>query len=890
MKTTNRKSWLSVLMLTAITMLVAIMSGCSSSDDAVEPVLKPGDEVTDFKPVKQYSATKQFQTDLDALVTYALDIRAMRWAYFYMASKGFDGNEPFSATLDDIENNEDCKYYAEAIYTVIDEVVENAETYEEALQRLDDSQVLVRNTPATRGALSDAWDFMTSCKKTQTMGRKSVVTIMRELGWTSDAKKLKEVYDGLPSNLRRGYSNATDFWRDFSQGKLDKRANQVFVNVYNYADPEFGDKARELEITPGKNITVAGAELIEKGAALVIDACPLSTEIGYGKDIFGAIEATDKLVKKGDVKGFLNNAANNLINYGRDVSKLADKLRGLDIIYWDYGDQFWDTVGKDIATVWMNDVCFSEAAEDNGEGLVPNMVRTHDKNGEEITLLVMVDTNSNKTIIGCVFDKDGNIIANPELPGNKQITVVNRNTGKRVTKTVPVSKDKETEVEVEFDEIELEEIPEKGDLTMSPSTLTIASGGGNYKAMIVTNYLYYTCTTKDDWLKASIASDVNYLYVSASKNETGEVRRGSVTVSATDSKGKVLKSTVLNVVQEIPEVTEYWVSATPSSLQFDKDGGKQEVVIDHSYALNYIVPVIGDDLIGWCDLSWKETATGWNIVVDVDPNTTGQERAGTFIVYVASNQKDLDRAVKEGVFDKELVAATTVMVKQSAQAEGGMPNLNFRQCSIRITLHDAVIQTSYNGTETRNWGGYYFGNDHEKSYLEKMMDGLYDKDLEIHAYNIETQKSGNYYIVDIDADYEYKFKKDKQYITVRNKGKITIKLLPKDAKDISTYKVVSFSMSTSHQDNEYSNLTTETQDFVVEADIPYIGTEYDYYFKGNCYNFKLEGKGIKTSFFKKAEVQKKEVFGGKEEVYKEALQSVTPHAENIITIQLAVDE
>ena len=137
------------MMLTAITMLVAIMSGCSSSDDVVEPDLKPGDEVTDFKPVKQYSATKQFHTDLDALVTYALDIRAMRWAYFYMASKGFDGNEPFSATLDDIENNEDCKYYAESIYTVIDEVVENADTYEEALQRLEDSQVLVRNTPDT---------------------------------------------------------------------------------------------------------------------------------------------------------------------------------------------------------------------------------------------------------------------------------------------------------------------------------------------------------------------------------------------------------------------------------------------------------------------------------------------------------------------------------------------------------------------------------------------------------------------------------------------------------------------------------------------------------------------------------------------------------------------
>lgn len=69
---------------------------------------------------------------------------------------------------------------------------------------------------------------------------------------------------------------------------------------------------------------------------LTIDASPISTEIGYGKDLFGAIEATSNLVTKGDVKGFMQNATNNLINYGRDVTKLADKLRNLDINYWEY--------------------------------------------------------------------------------------------------------------------------------------------------------------------------------------------------------------------------------------------------------------------------------------------------------------------------------------------------------------------------------------------------------------------------------------------------------------------------------------------------------------------------------------------------------------------------
>ena len=194
-------------MLTAV-LLTSLTSCSSSSEDSPEPDLKPGDTVNDFKKVVQYGNSKQFQTDLDALVTYALDIRAVRWAYFNMASKGLEGSEPFSATPDDIENNENCKTGVKNLYDMIDQIVERADQYEEALQRLEDSEVLIRSTTTTRGVISDAWDFMFSCKKTQTMGRKSVVTIMRDLGWTSDAMKLKEIYDGLPSNLRRGYSNS----------------------------------------------------------------------------------------------------------------------------------------------------------------------------------------------------------------------------------------------------------------------------------------------------------------------------------------------------------------------------------------------------------------------------------------------------------------------------------------------------------------------------------------------------------------------------------------------------------------------------------------------------------------------------------------------------------
>ena len=656
---TKSLRWLLPL-LSALFLFAILTTSCSKSDDEPTPDVEVGETVKDFKKVVRYEDSKYFDNDLDALVTYSLDIRAVRWAYIYRASKGFDGNEPFCATIDEMENDEYCKEMAEILYNIIDEIVGRADLYEEAIERLQDSGVLTTPNASTRGVLSDAWDFMFSCKKTQTMGRKSVVTIMRELGWTNNAAKLQQIYNDLPSSLRRDYSNSQDFWRDFSAGKIDSRANQVFVNMYNYADPEFGDKARDLDITPGKNITVAGAELIEKGAALVIDASPISTQLGYGKDLYGAVNATSDLITKGDVKGFMQNAANNLINYGRDVTKLADKMRGLDINYWDYGDQFWDYVGKDMSTVLMNDVCFNEhfGELDNGEGLIPNMVRTKDVNGKEITLLVMVDTNSGQTTITCVFDKDGNIVANPQLPGKKQITVVNRQTGKRATKTITVPEKGETEVEVdlEFDEKLLEENPKDGELTLSPARYDDKTGeGGSVRSTIITNYLYYSSKTSDDWISTTIASDANFIYIKMAKNDTGKERKGQVTVMATDSKGKVLKTVVFPITQQPYVEEEENIIATPSSLMFDADGGKQTISVSMPDGIKSWGAEAGNDMIGWATADATIANGTYEVIVDVGKNSTEQERSGTVTIWCSYDETGAKKDFK-----------TTVLVKQAS--------------------------------------------------------------------------------------------------------------------------------------------------------------------------------------------------------------------------------
>ena len=570
------------------------------------------------------------------------------------------------------------------------------------MNNLQKSGILPDPTSKTRGWIADGLNFIYNCRNTQVMGRKSVMAVLQNSPMGTDTRKLKELYDMLPANLRSGYTKYEDFWHDFSKGRLDSKANQIFLNLYTYDHLDFGEKARILGITPGGNITAAGAKLIESGANLVIDASPFSTQIGYGKDLYGAINATSDLVTKGDVKGFLQMAASNANNYGPMI------YNGLKFKVWEGYDLFdpneWDlALAQEAFASIINDAIFSDTFYEavnkgDGENLIPNLVTSIDENGKEVLLVCMVDESTGRITVGFSMDKDGNITMNPKTPGTKQVTVVGRN-GKRKTTTIVVPKDEKTVLTVDLKDNEtlLEERPKDGYIKMDRETIGDEGSGGYYKAMILTNYLYYSCKTEDDWISPSIATDVNQLNVRLSRNDTGKERSGKVTVCATDSKGEVLASTVLRVVQILPPPTEYWVSASPSTLAFDAKGGKLESVIDHSYAFNQIGLDYSDQLEGWAKISWKETASGWNIVVDASENMTGQERSGTITVYAAANKDALSDAINNGKIDPDLVASTTILVKQSAKEEQPAfnPDTNIKELRIRYEMY-ATQGDSYN--------------------------------------------------------------------------------------------------------------------------------------------------------------------------------------------------
>ena len=655
---------------------VSLLTACSSSkEDSVDTIDIPVDKVKNPTKVSSYEGSATFKNDLDALVTYMLDQRAFRWAYLLMASNGNSETAPFSATLEDIDG-EVGKISSEYLYGIIDHFIETSEAYEGAIERLYDYGVIDKVTDSkTRGTKSDVFDFTLGCKKTRVMGRQSVMAILRKGRWTTDTDKLNELYKKLPSSLTRGYSNATDFWSDFSAGKLDNRSNQVFANLYKLDPMEFGATADDLGVTPARNIAIMSGDLMTKGVNVILDASPLATALGYGKDIYNSLSATSDLITKGDVKGFIQTMTNNLTSYGNDMIKIVNKMKKNDVIYWEAAEGFWSEYGQDIANIFINDVAFSDEVKealDKGKGahLIPNIVKTKDANGQEIALVLIYDEKTGQLTAGYVFDKDGNIIADPKLPGMKKITVVDRN-GRRVTKTVTVSADEPNQVIVDMDEgnVVLEDEPANGYLMLQPDKIYDEYGlSGTHEIRVRTNYLYYSSSTEEKWISTSTKTDISLVTIKLAANDTGEKRTGKVFVYGTNKDGKVLKKEVINIIQEPKPAKGDIVWTEPAAVAFDAEGGKQNIVVGHFPGYSFIGCMEGSDLAGWCYLETAYSPAGEpTYTIKADPNTTGEERSGTVTFYASNSNSALENVLYNNAKpDGETVAETTVIIKQKA--------------------------------------------------------------------------------------------------------------------------------------------------------------------------------------------------------------------------------
>lgn len=706
----KKNYYLTTLHTLMMLMFIAIGASCSSSDSTEEPVVIPETPDVVKNPVKvvQYGKSAQFKNDIDAVCQLAFVLRAMTWNYWMMVSDGLKQPEDFfTVAPEDLGKSQ--PQLMDQYLEMLAYLVNNTEKYEEAFDNLERNDILTKNA-ATRGIISDGLSFGVAAKSSAAMGRQAVMGIIRLGGWSTDANMLTKLYNEIPTAQRRGYSNAVDFWQDFSAGKLDDRSNVIFNNLYKINGDvdamNFREKCNEIGITPSTNMAVITQKMANAGFNLIVDACPIN--LSQGIDLYNTVDAqmqvmTNSLKFKKNADGtysydglntdVLKNWAqvwgHNVVNYGRDYAKFMDKMEaGWQEEYftnWDEAKDWWmDNVFKDAYDFTANEQLFSdnlkEAFNDHGKsvGLI-TITKVQEVNGKEMTCVFLVDPETGKIKLGFTKDDKGNLQIFPGHDAKtKTITVVNRQTGERTTKKVDINKDKETIVEVDlrFDEELLEENPANGFLRLEPSSWTDNTGDAvSQRVTIKTNYLYYQCKTDQDWIEASVARDANFLYVKLKKNDQGKdpkdkeskpaERKGTVVVMATDSKGQVLKQTTMNIVQKpyVEEKSEGWVRANPASVAMNGQGGTQLITLDHPFSFNHLGAKPDGSLSGWSSLTVSESG----YTLKVEPNNTKEERSGSITFYAAVTASALDDVMNKGVkADPELCATTVVIVKQAA--------------------------------------------------------------------------------------------------------------------------------------------------------------------------------------------------------------------------------
>lgn len=710
MKTKKRLfGWLCLL---CITITLAAITACSSAN---EEISSPIETVKNPTKVVNYEDSKYFKDDLETMMDYAHSLQAMRWAAMCVMSNDFkydDLSRP--ATIEDVERNTTSM---PRLFQIEQYVVEHAAEYEAALERLEQGGAL--DDPAkTRGPLGDGLAFILGCRKSQVLGRKSVLAVMRKTGSTTNTAELQRLYNLVPAEQRRGYSDAVTFWTDFSAGKLDSRANVIFQNLYTYDYMNFGSTAKDMGISPAGNMAKTTADLVEKGGSLIISAAPgnLSSSLGYSKDIWQTYQVAGEVgsnlfsgkLSTEDGKKVLQQVFNLACNYADQLKNYAEtrKFEGtMDLIDdWDF------FAAVDVLNTTVNGSVFGDELlqlfpPELAEKIVPQVTFITDKNGNQIPLVILRDNTTGDVCVSYTLDKDGNIMMVPKDFGTKTLTVVDRD-GHRHTKTVLV--DENTNIEIDMEEMEkeetvLEDEPSHGYLLLQPGIITEKFGlSSTDEIRVRTNYLYYTCHTEDKWISASPKTDISQVVVRLAANDTGEKREGKVFVIATNKAGKPLKTEVIEVTQMPKEAAGDLIWTTPTSVSFAPDGGKQSIVVNHAVGYSFIGCMEGSDLAGWCYLEATESDAGSpTYIINCEPNNTNEERSGTVTFYTANSKSALEAVLYSGAKpDGTTVAATTVLIKQEAGGES-----DFEVNLITIAGHFKTVDHNGNENMGENLGG-----------------------------------------------------------------------------------------------------------------------------------------------------------------------------------------
>lgn len=267
-----------------------------------------------------------FKSDAELFLEFAYRKQSIVMNFLNYTSDGFK-KEPLKGvvTKDEFE-----KFFFE-----IEEFNKNAPKYEQAITRIQYSNVLLDPTRArTTNAITDFFIWASGIGKRQ---RERAIIVASNLS----AKERTKLYNGLLPELKNKAKNETDFWNKLQKGELDTSAPRIYEGFYHNGETEFYEVAHEKGLTIGKIVVEEGTEGLEHGSAVIIDtASDLIPGFSVGTTIVTVADNTEKMVKSKTwseaAKHGLNSVGEVMGEFGGEIGtakKIGETIKNITEIY-----------------------------------------------------------------------------------------------------------------------------------------------------------------------------------------------------------------------------------------------------------------------------------------------------------------------------------------------------------------------------------------------------------------------------------------------------------------------------------------------------------------------------------------------------------------------------
>ena len=616
---TKTKSLRWLLPLLSALFLLSGLAACDSTEGT--------DDSSGFEqiPYSNPVIAKDFkQSDIEALVEYAVYAQNLRLQFYQISSNGWNG-EFFGGPGD--------KSDASRYFDYLSLILQNSDKYIAAINNLDKNGILTTST-TTRGIIGKLKTAIYGYGEEAQITKDEVLDRLNALRVMGNADLQRKFFNALAPEKeggpdpRGGHTDPKAFFKSLYAGELNAVVDKIdyvwqhvsaaesfgseFSDYFEMANDKSGNYLQKVYKRTAKVATSAG-EVYLTGVDKIAG--------GWGSTIVDGLEEikeNGKLMKK-TLKGELT---------GKDVKKyVVGKLTGK--LKDTFGDYIGEGIGSEITDPIVEEIeeqVTELIVEGNGDDAKENgvgVVETVEGEGKGVKTTIVVDENKDKIIIG-LPDKDGKSVITTK-PGKKKITTITTG-GERVTQEVTVKEGK--------NEVEAVPLLEKATVSLSQSPLEFDADGGTATIEVTSNCPYCRVSDeKGDWY--SISRKGKVITVKVEKNETGKPRSKTITVEVSQNGKTVDAKTTFTITQKIAEQKGGKISVAPDSLKFEASGGEKSVQVTVE-GMEYYGGYVENDNDTWITIS---TAAHTTLVIKAAANDTGKERSGVVYAY-ATNVTD----------------------------------------------------------------------------------------------------------------------------------------------------------------------------------------------------------------------------------------------------------